>query len=572
MFCQGQISIQLPKDLVTERRMKAYVDSMLSANTNSKPETPTVPETGIQPCKEGLTITRIFETTSVGTKAQFHAVDAERIDFKVLNQAGAVVSSGQISPTSSVITIPYTSPASGVYTLILAGNNCTATSSKTFTISGETGSVVIPDVKPVQGLTNEVILDLTGRGFSNSTETGMEQEFAGYIEKFKYSWGWGISGVRVLVRWYDFEPTQGDYKTDALKRLIEWHRKRGLSLSIAFWPLLKGSSPMLSSTPVFQDGSKFWAVDIDNGNPAFSETAPAYADQAANERIYNAVKKISEILYTYEKVGYLALAGGATEELVWPYRENRISGFSEQNLTSFKKWCSSRGVPYAIPAVYTGGNWAWYNKDDTGKEFLRHNTFVARKYFDNFVSAVHAGNTKGRACYFMPAVVSPAHSWAQDGYVQYVAKNADEIYQSDGSNAYDLYAKTRGVNILLPTLNIPVNAEFDREDLGWNSIGFNGSTLGTEGDKVFSRGGRVVHLAMHFDDPEINSMEGSLKQLMAKWHGKAYSIPDLSGAETVDITDSFWSNQWPACSDLGKYYRTIAPTFWGVKGEPNLTQ
>ena len=584
MFCRGQISIQLPKNLVTEQRMKSYVDSILSKKTDNgtptKPVTPTEPETpanGLKPCKEGLTLLSVFETTSTSTKAQFHAVDVYGIDFEVINSAGNLVSGGQISPTSNVIAIPYTKQPAGTYTLKLKGNTCSAESSKQFTISGETGSIEIPGIKPdFKNLRHEIILDLTGRGFSNSTETGMEAEFAGYIEKFKFSWGWGISGVRVLVRWYDWEPTEGAYQVEALKRVIEWHRKRGLSLSVAFWPLRKGNDPLLTSVPIFNDGSPFYVVDINIGtkeNPdyRYGESSPAYTDQIANARIFKSVKKLSEILYTYENAGYLALAGGATEEMNWPYRDGRLTDFGKENLSSFRNWCKVRGIPYNLPTVSSGNGVAWYNKDETGKEFLRHNTYVARKYFDNFVNAVHSGNASGRACYFMPAVASPAHAWSQDGFVQYTAANADEIYQSDGDKTYELYRKVRGVNILLPTLKIPVDCEFDRDDLGYGNKGFDGNLLGTFGDKAFSRGGRVVHLAMHFDDHEIQGMESSFKSLMPKWHNKPYVFPDVSGAEVVDITDSFWSNQWFSGTDLEKYYKEVAPNFWGSKGEPNLS-
>ena len=560
----GQITIQLPKNLVTESRLKSYVDSVISANKSdiAIPVDPVPPVVALKPCDRGPEIKNIYDITSTAAKVLFDGQNVFGIDFKVYNSGGQLISSGAIKPSSSTINIPYTSQTSGTYKLVIAGNTCSGHSEKTFEIKK---SESVAPIVPSGGDGYELILNTTGRGFSNSTSNGLEADMAEYVDKFKFSWGYGVSGIRVLVRWYDFEPKEGEYKTEAVKRLIDFCKQRDLSLSICFWPLLKGDDPRLTSLFVLSNKKPYYAVSIAD-LPQYSEACNNYVDASSNLKIAKAVTELSRVLYSYEKAGYISLGGGSAEEMVYPYRDNFISDFSESNIQGFYSWLKNRGIAAAYPPLYTSLMDFVPHNGEIGKEWLRYNTYTLKAYFDNFVAAVKAGNEKGKACYFIGAMGTPATQWTQDGLISYTAANADEFYHTDGTRLDNVYRKTLGVNVGIGTLDIPTDCEFDQEDLGDDTGGgFDGNRLEHLATEAFRRGAKKVHLAMQFKDDQIAGTERSLKNLMTNIVGKPWTKPVLTDQNTkvVDITEFLWNGGWVFGDDTNVYIKAVAPNFWG---------
>lgn len=562
----SQIHFQLPKNLVTENRMRAYVDSVIKAKDGvSTPAPNPVPETPkLEDCKNGLRITNIFKAAKMSLSYQFDALEVYGMDWKILSAYGVALDSGSVRPERNIIDIVYKAKGSGSYVLQISGNTCRAGDSKSFTIPIDDANIR-PVPSPVTGLKYEMVLNTTGRGFSATSSTGLERDFPPYIDKFKFSWGWGISGIRVCVRWYDFEPTEGDYQIQGMKNLIEFCRQRNLNLDLCFWPLLKANDTRFVAPFVLSNGKILYSVDI-GGIPEYSEASNNFIDKRSNERIKKAVTELSKILYTYERAGSISLGGGKAEELVYPYTGTEISDFSNANIDGFYAWLKSRNIPQS-PPVYWAGNPAFVPHNSLiNREWLRYNTYTLRQYFDNFVSGVKAGSPKGKACYFTAAVGGPATQWTQDGYLAFIAKNADEFYHSDGTRLDNADRKITGLNYGIGTLDVPTACEHDEEDLGAISGGgFNGSRLYGFAKQAYERGGQKVHLAMFYQDASINNIEGSLKKLNAEYVGKAWIKPILNAnnTETVDIENFLWNGGWLDIKK-DKYFKAVAPNFWGI--------
>ncbi|TXH14191.1 MAG: hypothetical protein E6R03_09815 [Hyphomicrobiaceae bacterium] len=208
---------------------KAQVDSVINAaklGVVTPPPVVTLPD-----CKQGPEIRTISDVTATGLKVVFHGVDVFGIDFKVNNAAGQTVSQGAIEPKSNTLLIPYTKQAPGSYTLILSGNTCKGTSSKAFTISGETGSIVEPPV---------IVVPPTEVPTGQARIIEQVIPFPGHmkLQKVKVQGGWLYSDTRkrsetgLREGFYIFYEVNGKrIVTDQLKDYFVSEKSRAVSIT-----------------------------------------------------------------------------------------------------------------------------------------------------------------------------------------------------------------------------------------------------------------------------------------------------------------------------------------------------
>lgn len=147
----GQAGVKWP-NVVTEQRMKQYVDSSLKANVITTPPVVTPPVVVLDPCKQGPTIKGIAKIASTGMDVNFHGEKVENIEYQIWNEGitGSPIYIDSIRPSSSIIELRYKNKVlpNGTYTLILSGKNCSGTDRRKFTIKTD-GSVIIPSPPPV---------------------------------------------------------------------------------------------------------------------------------------------------------------------------------------------------------------------------------------------------------------------------------------------------------------------------------------------------------------------------------------------------------------------------------------
>ena len=242
-FCfpmaRGQTTVTFPSGpLASEAFVRSYVDSVLS----SRPvlEVPPASEQpALVPCEAGPELRTITHITENSLSAIFHGINVFGIDWQIHDQAG-VVQSGSIRPTSSTLSLTFPRLEPGPYRLKLIGATCQGQSEKEFRIPQKsTGALPpIPPANPrLDGSgTHELFMNLTGYGYNPDEPSGMSPEWVERIEAFRYDWGWGITGIRLCLRWYEWEPTEGQYTRQGLQKVIDYCQQRGLKLAVFFWP------------------------------------------------------------------------------------------------------------------------------------------------------------------------------------------------------------------------------------------------------------------------------------------------------------------------------------------------
>jgi hypothetical protein len=155
LYSVGQtITLQLPKGIVTEERLKSYGDSLvkvLSGNTKPiEPVDPVIP--GKLDCPDGPIINRVFDVTPTTLQFQFHANGVYGIEFWVRDEKGNQVSHGLLADLkSNTQSVKYRALQPGTYQLSIAGSTCNSkVFTKVFQISG-VGATDPPTGQPDQG-------------------------------------------------------------------------------------------------------------------------------------------------------------------------------------------------------------------------------------------------------------------------------------------------------------------------------------------------------------------------------------------------------------------------------------
>ncbi|PWJ55561.1 hypothetical protein CLV98_11337 [Dyadobacter jejuensis] len=92
------------------------------------------PFAGKDPCEFGPKIMEIFNITPQGARVTFHGVNVFGLNYKVYDPSNQLLTSANLKPTSSLITIGYPRLQPGKYRLVLSATTCEGKSEKYFTI------------------------------------------------------------------------------------------------------------------------------------------------------------------------------------------------------------------------------------------------------------------------------------------------------------------------------------------------------------------------------------------------------------------------------------------------------
>lgn len=588
------------------RKANARVDSLNRALSGAI----VIPPVGIPDCDHGPDIKNVYAITKTGLTFLFDAVGVTPIQWKVSNIGDtASVARGVVAPTSNSPTIQFGKTLTAKpYRLWIDGVICKNDKGVipyTFSVPGSTGEVdppvVVPPVEQT-GKIYEATLNLTGEGFESTYWDSNQKKLVDnpdgvkkldYIDKFKENGKYTITSVRVALPWYEFEKTPGVYEVEGVKRMIKTMRDRGLILHVCFLPWRKYGDGFFTPDS-FMKGSRggvFYPVNITK-EATYNTTMASYADDQTNAKIKKAVQVLSETLATYERAGYLGLGSGRGEEFVMPNFETRIreatatdpgysiteaSDLSGLFMEKFRAWVEKRNLTtYRIPD-FDSENGYLDASNEIGKEYMRFCTYTLRKYFDNFADGVREGSTKVNVCFFIPSVGTHQNANELVAYFSYIAKNADELYHSDGAFAWDNERKPNGIRVFRGTFpNKLAIAEIDPQDAGyqpgWGTGQVTAEQLASIARSIYEVGGQNTELAMHFMDsaiPEYNRAATMLKDFI----GKPFNPPPVTMLNTVivDITKdphNVFKNDW-LYEDVLKakpwtYINQVeTPDFWG---------
>ena len=434
----------------------------------------------------------------------------------------------------------------------------------------------------------EMLFSTTGYGFESDLvnhPTGINNEFIPRIEAFHYSWGWGITGLSVIIPWDKFEPTPGNYQLNALQKVIDYCDTRGFTLSIKFWAVRSEGDGFLQPSEMVKGslGRTFSMVDI----PGFRDVYPSYGCDRTNVLIFNAVKKIAEKLNTYSRAGYMCLAGGHTEELVNHVIDNggassQLADFSEDNLARFNSWVSSRGITSpGTPPMIHGNRVSWPHPNFSqplGLEFSRFLSYNLGKYERNFVNAVKSVSNIPTLYYYAASSNSQLRA-TSNANMNYIGAANDGMYGSEGDGVYDHQGKFRCNSINLGNFPNGISAvEFDPDDCStWRNSNagippychnqFDLNTVKNSMEALYSRGTRYIHLTMAYCPTEILTMSNMMQQLHQSYIGKTYVRPVINSFNTVsvEVTQKYRNSEdlLSGIDFTNKYVKYTDNDFWG---------
>ena len=557
-LARGQTTVTFPSGkIATEEYVRNYVDSVLG-----KPTPPI-----FSPCDEGPTLRTITNITENSLVASFHGKNVFGIDWQIVGDKG-VVEMGSIRPTSSSLAIRYKALPPGTYTLKLFGNTCQGKSEKEFRIKDKsTGHV--PPIPPANGRldgtgNHELFMNLTGYGFAPEHEHGINPEWVERIEAFRYSWGWGITGIRLCVRWFEWEPQPGAYSQAGLQKVIEYCQARGLKLSVHFWPYQRVSFIPDGHAMQGHRGSYY---EFEQGTRMGSLASPV-----VNRKIYDAVSVLARQLASYEGGYYVSLGTADAEEYTNPVIRigqpgGEITGFEPVFQQGFREFRQAKNRPYQLPEIREWENGAALAMGhEIGRDFARFVSLSLTRYYENFARAVkEGGGGKLLACYAYPDAGNPQNQWYLHANFAAQAASADAMFGTDGINQDDNDRKLlcNAINLGMGKISI---VEYDPVDLGEKGgycTQLNNGQLEREFRRAYEAGGQAISLSMAYCPDQIRSFDQPLRNLRA-YIGKPYTRPDRP-TTAVPIVPAFWNGQeiyaphWTGFN----YLRPDDSDFWG---------
>ncbi|TDB64422.1 hypothetical protein [Arundinibacter roseus] len=565
---------------------EAYVDSVVKANRTSIGNIPvTTPPIVVtppvvvdqvpilKPCDAGPEIRTITNITTSSLSAVFHGQNVFGITFQILS-GSTVQRSGTIEPKSNTLPLTFDALPPGSYTLRLFGSTCQGMSSREFTIPiKETGAVTpAPVLTPNQQSKGnyELFMNLTGFGYEPTAPNGLHHDWPERIEAFRYEWGYGITGIRLNIRWNEWEPTPDNFTRQGLQKIIVYCRERGLKLSVLFWPWRKQGDNFIPEGH-YVTGHRGKQHQFD-GNTRMG----SLASDVVNAKIYNAVQELSRELNTYEGAYYLSIGTATAEEFTNPVigeglgGPKEITGFEPVFQDGFRAFRQAKNRPYERPIISEWDGGAGLEMgNEAGKDFARFISLTLTRYFDNFTRAVKDGSGgKVLSVYSYPDAGSPQNAWYLHANFASQARTADGMFGTDGNDRWDNSRKllVNAVNLGMGKISMNEYDPFDLSSDGY-CTGINLGQLEREFEKSYSNGVQVIHLSMSYCPAEIRGMEPHLRYLSEKYIGKPYVRPNRPVTE-VSITPAYWQGQeifaphWTG----NNFLKPVDDEFWGASG------
>ncbi|MCF0074024.1 hypothetical protein LZD49_26315, partial [Dyadobacter sp. CY261] len=320
-FCQA-VSAQSIDQIIdgkikaSETRQKAYSDSLFKAKADGGGTQN--PPNDLKPCDRGPVPSSIIDVTTTSGVVVWDGENVFGWDYSIYKGTDRVAFNS-VKPVSNREPITYAGLSPGEYTFTMQANTCKSEAkSIKFTVPKPTsdngGNPGQPNGPPSdKGAKFELILGTTGGGFRPDEPTGIDRDWVERIEAFKYSWGYGITGISLWVEWTHYEPTPGQYRTDGLQKVIKFCDDRGLKLAITFKGVRSRGDNFIRENEIVKGSAGTLYAE---GPGANAHVYAGYGNDRVNALSYKAIQSIAKELKTYDKALYIAISGGGSGEVV----------------------------------------------------------------------------------------------------------------------------------------------------------------------------------------------------------------------------------------------------------------
>lgn len=454
-----------------------------------------------------------------------------------IQQNGTNVRSGSFVPNASqTITISYPTIPGGVYQLQLIGLTCANTNAPyAFAVSEPTNPVVS---------TRHIYMNFTGYGFDVNDPTGLASEWRERAEAFlNLSYQGvafkGIDGIRVNIKWWEYEPNEGVYNDTKLIAAINWCIARGIRLSVCIMPWRKVNDNF------FQDTENNRTATGDIWKPDPNTYMPSMSSASARAKLKTTARHMAQIMRQYpNNVDYISMVTAQTEEFQLVRVENplTITGYGQRDLEAWANYAP--GIPVQRPA----------NNSDVSSIEAMMNTTNGRKWYEfqsnalrgfhaAFVQGVKEGGVRSCGMYAGAGAPSGVYDFSFKLNTLFSAGTADQpdiMYSSEGD------AGSQGSKLMATDLNAgtfpgaDLAIEFDPDDISVSQIrnppygtDLNGQWLYDYGKSFFLRGGKLLHFAMSFKPDKIPQLAESLYRLKTEYIDGNMGSPLPQGTPVV---------------------------------------
>lgn len=548
------------------KRMKAYVDSLYKNQSLPPivkppivvppvvviPPSNNIPPISIGKCKQGPTIIAIRDVTATSSSVEWHGEEVTNIEYQILIGAGTgkPVYTDSIKPTGGILPIKYNTLGAGVYTLRLNGKNCSGTHSMQFTVASTNN----PTRGNAGSVNRHIYMNFTGYGFDVNDPTGLASEWRERAEVFlnmnyKGVAFKGIDGVRANVKWFEYEPTEGNFRDDKIIDAIKWCKQRGIRLSIDLVPWRKNGDNFIPDTD---------KTTLANGNiwyerPGSDEYVymPSMNSEIGRQRFKKAVKHLSRIMKDYpDNVDYISCTTGQTEEFYLAKNENPIiiSGYSKADLDAWRVYSNNQ------PAPRPGGEGEeqvnYMLNQPIGKLWYQFQSEALRGFHAAFVQGVKEGGG-ARSCGMYAGAGAPADSYNFTHKLNTIfsagtADQPDIIYSSEGTANYNA-SKLMATDLNIGTFHGSKYAiEFDPEDISAQQIGnppylvdLSSDIFYEYGSSFFRRGGETILMAMSFHPAKIPQLTEACYKFKVNFLDSSIGMTNIEQGEpfTFPVVD-----------------------------------
>jgi hypothetical protein len=387
-----------------------------------------------------------------------------------------------------------------------------------------------------------IVMNTTGWGFDWQDETGVAESFRRQLAAFNSQVHQGeafqaVDALRLLVRWYDYEPREGQYRDEALLAAVRWCRAHNLKFALCFWPLRQQNDGLLPPSD-WTTGMLGTVFSLEG-----RQYQPALYSATGREKLQRTLRHLASVLAPHAAdVVYLSMAYGDTEEYFSPgiVRQNpwgwtELTGYSAANRTAWSDYCRTHGLGEVPPPVPDPGRMPWISGQVwTGSPVGRHwYLFMSQgllEFWANFREAVRegAGGTLNVAGYYAD-LAGEQSAWYMSYDLLGIFEGCDVIYTTEGGSQPELIRKLMATDFNRGTFpRAQAAIEFDPNDLSFDNgqtadMPLNPASLRDYGGSFFRRGGSLIHLAMSFSDHQIRDLAPALHYLRSEFIEKAPS-------------------------------------------------
>ncbi|KAA6441459.1 hypothetical protein FEM33_01620 [Dyadobacter flavalbus] len=530
--CTAQVDVHFPNagDAATQEWVKVYLDQWLQ-RLPAKPDTTTTTPV----CQGGPVLNAVLDKSTTGLTFNWTGVNVPSLVWNV-KQNGTVIRTGSASSAAQTVSVTYTAIPYGTYELQIVGLTCpTVSAGVSFTVFNTTPT---PETSG-----RHVYMNFTGYGFDVTQATGLAPEWRERAEAFlNLSYQGqsfkGIDGIRVNVKWYEYEPSEGNFRDDKILAAVNWCIARNIKLSICLVPWRReGDNVIPDGHKATLANDNVWYEIPTSTNRVYM---PSMSSDVGRTKFKNCARHLSQVLKAYPKsVDYISTTTGQTEEYYVTYNESPviIAGYASADKDAWAIYSGNQTPPY--PAG-TGTNAVEQMLlTPKGRLWYEFQTEALRGFHAAFVQGVREGGG-ARACAMYAATGAPLDAWRFTNKLNTVFSAAtsdqpDIIYSSAGDANY------QSDKLMATDLNIgtftgsDAAIEFDPDDISLSQIpnpsygtDLNGNILYDYSASFFRRGGKIVHFAMSFHPSKIGQLAEAL------WKIKTQFLDSSSGMTGIE--------------------------------------